>query len=197
MSHTVGPPMTSEDSDDDEGFLGFPFGQNPSNTKGCFLCEEFSAASDSHVIQSMWTMFWSEFFSRSFKYSAAMLWELWKRDIYDPEVEFNGNRRGLQWHTKEDFLRHIVHPDHMGCDPRIMQRKMIQESMENHLMCKKYVEYLDTDGHPKLDCRVVECRTRISKHIFDLYQKDPKDMIGYSGKAVTDPGQLGGFAKRV
>ena len=171
--------------------LGNDFSDDYEDVPRCPLCDDFSPDSDSHVIRSMWDLFWSNFWERSLEHLAKMLHQMWQKDIYLPEVMFNNNQRQLPAYSWHDFYQHFISPSCMGCHPMIVIRKLIEETRESLEMQRR--QSYSVDG---LDYRAIEGARRDRKFLLDLYSVTPENMLGYSDRCKTGGTQgFGGFVR--
>jgi len=183
--------------DDEEEIIPAYMQSTPdtTNTVDCFLCGHFCPDTESPIIRRMWTAFSEKFWTRSFEQLAKMLHNMYIEMIYDPETQIDSNRRELKEYHWKDFLHHITSEDHMGLSFVIAQRKLMKQTIKNIDLCQNYGTFIDDEGRERLDCRVLDTQTRLSKFLIDLYRLDSKDMAGSGESIVTDSSKLGAFAR--
>lgn len=163
--------------------------------KPCFLCSHFSPKSDCAIIRKMFAAFKAEFWYRSFEDLAKMLKNMYDRLILNPEMEIEGNSRGLIEYDWEDFYEHLVSPDHMGLSFEITRRKMLRSTVQDIERCERFTTFVDDEGNTRVDCRVMDTKVRLCKLLTELYKLDAKDMADYSPDAISDSSKLGAFAR--
>jgi len=192
--------MTSPDDMDDAGETGSEDAGERNNTrvsenKDCFLCEHFSPDSDNHAIRSMWDFFWANFWIMGFQYLAKRIYSLYLLEIYYPEMRLNQNERKLKKYCWQDFYRHIVDPDCMGCHPAIALRKLMIATLESASICEDlYRQSYQFNGEG--DYRAMEGARRDRKFLLDIYNRDPSVMLGYSENSEADASRMGSFARK-
>jgi len=197
--HVQGDHVVGQDNEEAEEVILPAYMQQAPNVhqvhKKCYLCGHFCQTSENAIIQRMWKAFWDQFWLRSLESLAKMLHKMYVRMIWEVEVEIEGNPRNLPRYHWRDFYHHIVDPDHMGLSFTVTQRKLITQTIKNIEACQNFVRFTDDDGNVRLDTKVLNAQTQMSKHLIDLYRLDAKDMVGHSTDAVADSSKLGAFAR--
>jgi len=195
-----GEGYTGSEEDDDfpahnSSINGGGGGRTNNDDNDCFLCQHFSPDSDNHAIRAMWSYFWNNFWTMGFPYLAKGMYNMYLIEIYYPEVKLRGNERELKRYTWQDFMKHVISPECMGCHPAIALRKLMLATAESMAICENLYRQ-SYSIHGEGDYRAMEGARRDRKFLLDIYTRNPTDMLGYSDNCESDTSRMGSLARK-